>query len=102
MESQGRKSMKQHDAPVRTLGRQMSLMFELCSVEGMHGAERWEAITALAQVLMQAARLVIEELDDERHLTDPYTTLEAQSRRLCASIVAVSGHDQPGKPATAI
>jgi len=67
MESQGRKSMKQHDAPVRTLGRQMSLMFEPCKVEGLNDAERAEAITTLAQVLMQAAGLVIEELDDERH-----------------------------------
>lgn len=58
--------MKQHDAPVSTSGRQMSLMFEPCKVDGMNDAERAEAITTLAQVLMQAAGLVVEELDDDR------------------------------------
>lgn len=58
--------MKQHDAPAPTSGRQMSLMFEPRKVDGMSDAERTEAITSLAQILMQAAGLVVEELDDDQ------------------------------------
>lgn len=58
--------MKQHDAPAPTSGRQMSLMFEPRKVDGMNDAERAEAITSLAQILMQAAGLVVEELDDDQ------------------------------------
>ena len=58
--------MKQHDAPVPTSSRQMSLMFEPRKVDGMNDAERAEAIATLAQLLMQAAGLVVEELDDDR------------------------------------
>jgi hypothetical protein len=49
-----------------TSGRQMSLMFEPRKVDGMNHAERAEAITTLAQILMQAAGLIVEELDDDR------------------------------------
>lgn len=59
--------MKQHNAPVPTLGRQMSLMFEPRKVDGMNNAERTEATTTLAHLLMQAAGLVVEELGDERN-----------------------------------
>lgn len=58
--------MKQHNAPVATSGRQMSLMFEPGKVDGMNNAERAKALTTLAQILMQAAGLVVEELDDEQ------------------------------------
>ena len=58
--------MKQHDAPAPTSGRQMSLMFEPLKVDGMNDMERAETTTALAQVLMQAAGLVVEELDDDQ------------------------------------
>jgi hypothetical protein len=58
--------MKQHNAPVPTSGRQMSLMFEPRKADGMNHAERAEAITTLAQILMQAAGLIVEELDDDR------------------------------------
>lgn len=58
--------MKQHNAPVATSGRQMSLMFEPGRVEGMNDADRAKAMTTLAQILMQAAGLIVEELDDER------------------------------------
>ena len=59
--------MKQHDAPAPSSGRQMSLMFEPLKVDGMNDMERAETTTALAQVLMQAAGLVVEELDyDQR------------------------------------
>lgn len=58
--------MKQHDAPAPSSGRQMSLMFEPLKVDGMNDMERAETTTALAQVLMQAAGLVVEELDDDQ------------------------------------
>jgi hypothetical protein len=66
MDAQGRKLMKQHNAPVATSGRQMSLMFETHKVDGMSDVERAEAIATLAQLLMQAAGLIVEELDDDR------------------------------------
>jgi hypothetical protein len=66
MDSRGRKSMKQHDAPLPAAGRQMSLMFEPSKVAGMNKVERAGAITTLAQILMQAAGLIVEELDDEQ------------------------------------
>ena len=58
--------MIQHDTPVPSSGRQMSLMFEPRKVDGMSDVERAEAITTLAQLLMQAAGLIVEELDDDR------------------------------------
>ena len=59
--------MKQHNAPAPTAGRQMSLIFEPRRVDGMSEAERAKAKIALAQILMQAAGLVVEELGDERN-----------------------------------
>jgi len=66
MESQGRKSMKQHDAPAPTSGRQMSLIFEPRRVDGMNDAERAKAVLTLAHILMQAAGLIVEEVGDEQ------------------------------------
>lgn len=67
-------------------------------VERMNDMERAETTTALAQILMEAAGLIIEELDYYQRRTDPHATPEAQGRPLCASIDAVSGHDQSGEP----
>ena len=58
--------MKKHDAPAPTFGRQMSLIFEPKMLDGMSGTERTKAATTLAQILMQTAGLVVEELDDDR------------------------------------
>ncbi len=58
--------MKKHDAPAPSLGRQMSLMFEPRKLDGMDDRERAKATITLAQILMQAAGLVIEEPDDDR------------------------------------
>jgi hypothetical protein len=58
--------MKQHDAPLPAVGREMSLMLEPSKVAGMDKVERAGAITTVAQVLMQAAGLTVEDLDDER------------------------------------
>lgn len=58
--------MEKYDVPALTSGRQMSLIFEPRRVDGMSEAERTKAVITLAQVLMQAAGLVVEELDDDR------------------------------------
>jgi hypothetical protein len=45
----------------------MSLMFEPRKLDGMSRGEREEVIVILAQILMQAAGLAVEELDDDQH-----------------------------------
>jgi hypothetical protein len=58
--------MEQRNVPALTAGRQMSLMFEPCRVDGMSKTERAKAVLTLAQILMQAAGLVVEELGDDQ------------------------------------
>ena len=57
--------MKQNNAFALTSSRQMSLMFEPRKVDGMSEQERSQAVMTLAQILMQATGLVVEELGDE-------------------------------------
>lgn len=57
--------MKRNNALVSASGRQMSLIFEPRQVDGLSTAEHAKAVMALAQVLMQAAGLVVEEFGDE-------------------------------------
>jgi hypothetical protein len=47
-------------------GRQMNLLFDNSRLEGLDSTERDKIILALAQILMQAAGLSIEELDDDK------------------------------------
>ena len=56
--------MKQKDAPVPNSDRQMSLMFEPRRMDGMNDEERAKAVITLAQILMLATGLIVEELDD--------------------------------------
>lgn len=58
--------MEKHDVPALTSGRQMSLIFESRRMDGMSEAERTKAVITLAQILMQATGLVVEELGDDR------------------------------------
>lgn len=58
--------MEQHNVPAPTSGRQMSLIFEPRRVDGMSDAERAKTVLTLAQILMQAAGLVVEELGDDQ------------------------------------
>ena len=46
-------------------GRQMNLLFEYSRLEGLGTLERNKIISALAQILMQAAGVHVEELDDD-------------------------------------
>jgi hypothetical protein len=45
----------------------MTLLFDRGRLEGVARHERDKVILALAQILMQAAGLEVEELDDDKH-----------------------------------
>ena len=59
--------MKQHDMPVPASGRQMNLVFETRKLDGLGEEQRNQAVFLLAQILLQAAGLVVEELSDDEH-----------------------------------
>ena len=66
MRSFGRISNAVSQAPAAEPARQMNLLFEDSRLEGLGAAERDKIISALAQILMQAAGLSVEELDDDK------------------------------------
>ena len=43
----------------------MNLLFDTSSLDGLASSERDKVISMLAQILMQAAGLSVEELDDD-------------------------------------
>jgi len=56
-----------HLKPPSTIAsRQMNLLFDAKRSEGMSSAERDKAVLILAQILMQAAGLNVEELEDDK------------------------------------
>lgn len=58
--------MKSLRLPSATPSRQMNLFVDARRLEGMASAERDKIVAVLAQILMQAAGLRVEELDDDR------------------------------------
>ena len=58
--------MKHLELPALASGRQMNLLFDTSRLDGLGPVDRSKAISALAQVLMQAAGVHVEELDDDR------------------------------------
>jgi hypothetical protein len=52
--------------PSAIASRQMNLLFDAKRSEGMSSAERDKAVLILAQILMQAAGLNVEELEDDK------------------------------------
>ena len=58
--------MKSLKLPVAMPGRQMNLLFDDNRLDGLALSERNKIISALAQILMQAAGLRVEELDDDK------------------------------------
>jgi hypothetical protein len=52
--------------PSTIVGRQMTLLFDAKRSEGMSSAERDKVVLILAQILMQAAGLNVEELEDDK------------------------------------
>lgn len=57
--------MQSLETPSATPGRQLSLSFEDNRLEGLQSPERDKIVTTLAQILMQAAGLGVEELEDD-------------------------------------
>lgn len=52
--------------PVAVPNRQMNLLLQASSLEGLGTLERNKIISTLAQILMQAAGVRVEELDDDK------------------------------------
>lgn len=52
--------------PAPAPSRQMNLLFDTKRLEGLSSLERHKVASVLAQILMQAAGLSVEELDDDR------------------------------------
>ena len=52
--------------PSTVASRQMNLLFDAKRSEGMSSAERDKVVLILAQILMQAAGLKVEELGDDK------------------------------------
>ena len=58
--------MKSLRLPAAVPSRQMNFLFDNSRLEGVTPAERDKIISVLAQLLMQAAGLSVEELDDDQ------------------------------------
>jgi hypothetical protein len=66
LESFGRKPMQSLKLPAAVPGRQMDLLFEGSRLDGLDALERNKVVSTLAQILMQAAGVRVEELDDDK------------------------------------
>ena len=66
LESFGRKAMQSLKLPAAVPGRQMDLLFEGSRLDGLDALERNKVVSTLAQILMQAAGVRVEELDDDK------------------------------------
>jgi hypothetical protein len=62
----GRKAMTHLKFLAAPSSRQMDLLFDNRRLEGLDPHDRDKVISALAQILMQAAGLDVEELDDDK------------------------------------
>ena len=58
--------MQSRKLPVAVPGRQMKLLFEGSSLEGLGALERNKIISTLASILMQAAGIRVAELADDK------------------------------------
>jgi hypothetical protein len=58
--------MQSPKSPAAEPARQLTLLFDNIRLEGLGSPERDKIILALAQILMQAAGLSVEELDDDK------------------------------------
>lgn len=58
--------MKSLRVPVPAPSGQMNLLFDKNQLDGVAPAERHKIISVLAQILMQAAGLSVEELEDDQ------------------------------------
>lgn len=66
MDSLGRKTMQHRNMVAAAQCRQLNLDFKPRNLEGLDQTERARAASTLAQILMQAAGLAVEELSDDQ------------------------------------
>ncbi|MBB2755601.1 UNVERIFIED_ORG: hypothetical protein GGI57_006347 [Rhizobium aethiopicum] len=59
--------MRSRNTLVPASGRQLDLIFKTRMLDGLSDKERKKAISTLACLLMQAAGLVVEEVNDDQH-----------------------------------
>ena len=62
----GRRAMKLCELPTAIAGPQMNLLFDANHLDGLEALERSKVAAALARILMQAAGVRVEELDDDK------------------------------------
>ncbi|MQV46668.1 hypothetical protein [Sinorhizobium medicae] len=58
--------MRSRNTLVPASGRQLDLIFKIRMLDGLSDKDRKKAISTLACLLMQAAGLVVEELNDDQ------------------------------------
>jgi hypothetical protein len=58
--------MKHLKLSAPTSGRQMNLLFDTSRLDGLGSLERGKVVSALAQMLLQAAGVRVEELADDK------------------------------------
>lgn len=71
--------MKQLRSQAPASGRQMNLLFDISRLGGMNAPERGKAVSALAQILLQAAGVRVEELADDHADLIPASVLERKA-----------------------
>ena len=59
--------MRSRNPLVPASGRQLDLTFKPRTLDGLSDKDRKAAISTLACLLMQAAGLVVEEINDDQH-----------------------------------
>lgn len=59
--------MRSRNTLMPASGRQLDLIFKTRSLDSLSDKDRKKAISTLACLLMQAAGLVVEELNDDQH-----------------------------------
>jgi DNA invertase Pin-like site-specific DNA recombinase len=82
--------MKFRDLPTAVAGRQMIVLFDSNRLEGLVAIERSKVASALAQILMQAAGVRVEELD----MTSPEPIPPAILKRKAVVYVRQSSQSQ--------
>ncbi|MBY3179979.1 hypothetical protein HFO27_36735 [Rhizobium leguminosarum] len=59
--------MRSRNTLVPASGRQLDLIFKNRTLDGLSDKDRKKAISTLACLLMQAAGLVVEDINDDQH-----------------------------------
>ncbi|TBA97315.1 hypothetical protein ELH50_32015 (plasmid) [Rhizobium ruizarguesonis] len=59
--------MRSGNTLVPASGRQLDLIFKTRTLDGLSDKDRRKAVSTLACLLMQAAGLVVEDINDDQH-----------------------------------